>query len=146
MKRNFITVFILLITLLAVNPVPFYKRATTFTKCIKGSPDLITVKLEPDPLVSGAEHLFTISGTLTKGVITQGSTLKISAMDTNLMVIGSDITRDFCSISGITCPVKVFSFVMNVTVGTLPSTYTIEVAINDPAGATIACVMGVTSN
>ena len=39
---------------------PTFKRATTFTKCIKGSPDLIEVKLEPDPLVPGADHHFTM--------------------------------------------------------------------------------------
>src|ERR1043165_4656303 len=125
MKRNFITAFSLLTlsTLLVINSIPLYKRATTFTKCIKGSPDLIEVRLEPDPPVSDVDHRFTISGTLTKGVITQGSTLRISALDINLKAIGSEITRDFCSIPGITCPTRAFSFAMNITVGTLASTY-----------------------
>ena len=147
MNQIFAIVFIILLaTFSMVNSVPLHIRTTGFTKCITGSPDLITVNLEPDPLVPGENDIFTISGNLTENDITQGSTLKISALDTKLVAIGSTIDTDFCSLPEVTCPTRTFNLKLNVTIGELPSTYVIQVGIYNPAGTTLACVMGVISD
>ena len=61
MNRNFIFVFVLLVTLSMVNAIPLNKRTTSFDAC---SVPVLTVSINPDPPVARQDVKFDISGTL----------------------------------------------------------------------------------
>src|ERR1051325_2692387 len=69
MNRNFIFIFILLVTLSTIKAIPLNelrKRVTTFEPCAKTPMDV--TQIEPDPLVSGAKGIFHVSGKLAKTI------------------------------------------------------------------------------
>src|SRR3954470_17696769 len=85
MNRNFIFVFILLVTFSIVNAVPsqLRKRVTTFEPCPVGTPPVLDVYVVPDPLILGEEAKFHISGTLPKA-IPKGAMVSLSYFDTTV--------------------------------------------------------------
>jgi hypothetical protein len=144
MKQTFIFAIILLATLSIVNATPLHKRATTFVICPSGSPNTVTVSIQPDPPVSNSNLIITVSGTLTTGTINTGSLFSFQAIDSS-GTADTPVTVDICSASGITCPIATgdsFSIVNTVPTGTLTGTYTLVVGILDATGAVLACSMG----
>src|SRR5581483_11882739 len=131
MKQNHIFVIILLATLSMVNAIPyqFHKRATTFVPCLTGSPNEISVGIQPDPPVRGSNNIFTISGTLKTGTLSAGSKLVIAAIDNTGSPLGDPVTSDICSTPNMTCPATTFSIIATVPFANLPATYSIIVQI-----------------
>lgn len=101
MKQKYILVVILFAILSIVNAIPHqrHKRATTFAPCPSGSPNPITVSVQPDPPLPNQFVIFTISGTIKTGAITTGSTLVLNAIDDAGNVFGNTVTKDF-----VVCP------------------------------------------
>ncbi|CAG8789661.1 46159_t:CDS:1, partial [Gigaspora margarita] len=69
MRQHFISTFILLIALSVAIAAPL-KRSTTFEKCTKFKivPDLLNVKINPDPLLPNKAFTVSTSGTVTTTV------------------------------------------------------------------------------
>src|ERR1041384_2066416 len=97
MNRNYIFVFILL-AILNVNSHPLHKRTTTFIPCLNAAS--LNIVISPDPLVSGQDATYTISGKLDVEIPDDHTTL-------NIVINGglASTVVDFCSIPGIKCPV-----------------------------------------
>ena len=144
MKQNLILVVILLATLSMVNAIlhQLHKRATTFGPCLTGSPNAISVSIQPDPPVAGGTEIFTVSGTLKTGSITTGSKLVVFTLDSNGNILGDTAIFDICGTPGMTCPTNTFSIITKVQFGTVPPTYSIVVQILDPSNSVLACSMG----
>ncbi|EXX50738.1 uncharacterized protein OCT59_008814 [Rhizophagus irregularis] len=144
MKQTYILVVILFAILSIANAIPLqlYKRATTFVVCPTGSPNIITVSIQPDPPLANQPAIFTISGTLKTGVITTGSKLVIFVLDNNGNTLGEALTDDICSFPGMTCPANYFSLIRKVQILNLPATYSFVVQILDASGKTLGCSLG----
>ncbi|EXX52356.1 uncharacterized protein OCT59_011402 [Rhizophagus irregularis] len=68
MARDFIFVFILLVTLTIINAIPFHKRTAFFGPC-PNVEDTFSVKMDPDPLISPHLTTFTVTGKEVSGRI-----------------------------------------------------------------------------
>ena len=72
MKRNFIFVLILFITLSLVKAIPhqLHKRTTSFDKCPDENSDVVTlsVTVSPDPIVPNENVDIIVSGILTHNI------------------------------------------------------------------------------
>ncbi|CAG8770232.1 15004_t:CDS:1 [Dentiscutata erythropus] len=90
MNRNLIFTFILLIALSVTNAIPLEKRSTDFTfGCVDGfrNPiDAINASVSPDPVISGKNVTFSVSGTLSHKINKNGRIL-ISFFDASLVLI-----------------------------------------------------------
>jgi hypothetical protein len=148
MKQSLIFVVILLVTLSMVNAIPhqlqqLHKRVTTFSACPSGSPNSLTVTLQPDPPVAGQPEIFTISGTIDTGTLDVGSSITIQALDDGGKPIGTVYRYRLCEQPGSKCPYSSFSTIIRVPMGSpLPTTYTILVQLFDAAGSLLGCSMG----
>ncbi|RIA84121.1 hypothetical protein C1645_742573 [Glomus cerebriforme] len=142
MNRNFIFAFILLATLSMVNAIPLQKRAAQFLPCpISPAPDLLSVKINPDPPIAGKSESFTISGKLHED-ITPATLLAIAFGDVSNPPnpLEPPFVMPACGGKGeLSCPVKAgTSFTIKVdsvpVPAFLPPVYGIGVAIGVPTG------------
>ncbi|RIA97754.1 hypothetical protein C1645_813626 [Glomus cerebriforme] len=121
MKQNFISVFILLSTLLMVNAAPYQlnKRATKFIACpVKPTPPLFNnIILSPDPIVKGSNVTITASGSISVDIPKNIDVLaQVAFLDKDGILLADLDFVEFCSIEGINCPVKAgtnFEIVLN---------------------------------
>ncbi|RGB38464.1 hypothetical protein C1646_665412 [Rhizophagus diaphanus] len=130
MNRNYIFVFILLVTTFSmINAIPHQlrKRETKFDAC---GAEPITVKINPDPLVSEKPATYTVSGTLKFNFIIAGKTmLVIGYSDTSNNRIGDLYYQNFTESYN---PGEPFTITAkDVQTPKLPKTYDINVAILD---------------
>jgi len=106
MKRNFIFVLILFITLSLVKAIPhqLHKRTTSFDKCPDENSDVVTlsVTVSPDPIVPNENVDINVSGTLTHNIETYTEIL-ISFYDKNDVPIGYSYPSTICE--GGDCPI-----------------------------------------
>ncbi|KAF0560086.1 hypothetical protein F8M41_003420 [Gigaspora margarita] len=75
MNQKSIFLFILLISLSVTNAMPLEKRATKFQDCSAGNfknAQFINVVMSPDPLVSGKNVTFDVSGSLNHDIKDNG--------------------------------------------------------------------------
>ncbi|CAB4483194.1 hypothetical protein RhiirA5_380386 [Rhizophagus irregularis] len=131
MNRNYyIFVFILLVTTFSmINAVPYQlrKRETKFDAC---GAEPITVKINPDPLVSEKPATYTGSGTLKFNNIIAGKTmLVIGYSDTSNNRIGDPDIQHFTESFNAGEPFTITA--KDVQTPKLPKTYGITVAILD---------------
>ncbi|CAI2193387.1 11022_t:CDS:2 [Funneliformis geosporum] len=149
MNRNFIFVFILLATLSLTNAFPrqLQKRTTSFTQCSPPegsttSPPLLSVILNPDPVVNGKPDNYTVSGTLDAD-ITETTQLVVAYGDpVAKQIVGDPYTGPVCQDAG--CPIKAkspFSISADIPTPDLPSPYMIVVGIVEPPQTILGCAI-----
>ncbi|CAG8675575.1 14566_t:CDS:1, partial [Dentiscutata erythropus] len=124
---------------LTVNAVSFQlnKRATTFNHC-KGIPDseLLTVTINPDPLASNQSAQYNVSGTLTKYNITASQTFLGIFLQKGPYLISDGYNQAFDK--SYNAGIAFTIFASNVSVPTLPDSYSIFVLVGVPASANSA--------
>ncbi|CAG8590532.1 1031_t:CDS:1 [Paraglomus occultum] len=133
MKHPVFFLFFALITTSVINAIPrgfLSKRATQFYQCIYNGTDIppLNVSVLPDPIVSGQDVTFGISGTATTDITE--ATVRIYLYD------GHSFYRNYmgnlCELYK-SCPVKKdtkFDFPFTTKPNGLPATYFIEVWIS----------------
>jgi len=109
MKRNFILVFILLVTLSTVNAIPhqLLRRVTTFQPCPDGQGAPLNVIVTPDPPKAGDTAAFDVSGTANE-VINNDAVLAIGFVNLSSdppTLVGEPFTQQICS-GNVKCPVQ----------------------------------------
>jgi len=108
MKRNFILVFILLVTLSTVNAIPhqLLRRVTTFQPCPDGQGAPLNVIVTPDPPKAGDTASFDVSGNANED-INDDAIMAIGFVDLSSdqpKLVGEPFVQQICS--GIKCPVR----------------------------------------
>ena len=126
MKHPVFFLFFVFVTTSVINAIPhgLSKRATQFHPCGDGIP-FLDVSLSPDPIVSGQNVTFSISGTATTDF--GKATVQIVFSDDN--DFHQEYTDDFCKLYK-SCPVKKdtkFDFPFTIKPKNLPATYHIDV-------------------
>ncbi|CAG8592096.1 16694_t:CDS:1 [Funneliformis mosseae] len=114
------------------------KRTTHFEKCnfIDPLPTLLNVKLNPDPVVSGKNDTFNVSGTLDTD-ITEITGLLIQYVDPETKkTVGDQYVGSICT--GTDCPIKAKTpfnkLATFLAPPTLPNPYQILVAVIESDG------------
>ncbi|RHZ53214.1 hypothetical protein Glove_444g22 [Diversispora epigaea] len=150
MNRNFIFVFILLVTLSVVNAAPsrLDKRDTGFIACSPPSgtptPVLISVTYTPVPLASGQPSKFDVSGTLKEdiGSITRLFIGFFDRTDPQKPVPIKPFPSYFKTFTTeIIEAGNPFNTTAQFTVPTLPASYTISVLIMNPPNDIPGCAI-----
>jgi hypothetical protein len=134
MNRQILLLFFLLATTSVINAIPhqLIKRTTDFGACPLVNSPTLGVTIAPDPVVSNQPVTFTISGNVPSDVPTNAA-LNVAFLDSTLNAL-FDFHNDFCTISGVQCPVKAntpITLTSAVTPGQLPADYYIAVGIFD---------------
>ncbi|RHZ53201.1 hypothetical protein Glove_444g13 [Diversispora epigaea] len=144
MNRNFIFVFILLVTLSVVNAAPWLRFFDCPVPHGHSKPVLISMAYTPDPLVSGQSSKFDVSGTL-KEDIGSDTTLEIGFIDlTDLQnpVPIAPFPAYSDTFSGVVIKAgNPFKTTAQLTVPKLPASYAIGALIENSPGYVPGCAI-----
>ncbi|CAI2182725.1 19405_t:CDS:1 [Funneliformis geosporum] len=147
MKQNFISAFFLLATLLLSHAAPYQldKRTTSFGPCPVDPPvTLLTVNnISPDPFVKGQVVAVNFTGTSPVDIhANKGINLQLTFLDSDQSPVVEPSVLDFCTITGITCPLlngTEFSSKVAVTVPDIDNIYMVVSIVDVPNVSYIAC-------
>ena len=140
MKHPILLLFVVLATISVINAIPhgLSKRTTQFIQCTNGNVPPLSVTITPDPMVSGQDVTYNISGTAP--IDFTEATVEIDLYDGQNYA--QSFTGNFCDIYK-QCPVKNgtnFDFPFTIKPENLPQTYFIDVLISN-SESDLLCVM-----